>query len=147
MVVSKQNNCTLSKPLAQIFSLFGRIGLLRARGSPRSRGTERIARSKLLARSRDDSGCPLKTLLYGRGSKNRYQHGALVSGNMDQNLRNPSCFILSHTHIGLKELEWDPGILDSHCLRHRGDHVRKKSQLLKLQDPGRKTTAPQVLQH
>ena len=24
---------------------------------------------------------------------------ALVSGNMDQNLRHPSCLILSHTHI------------------------------------------------
>ena len=35
----------------------------------------------------------------GRGSKNRYQNGTLVSGNMDQNLRNPSCFILSHTHV------------------------------------------------
>ena len=27
------------------------------------------------------------------------QNGTLVSGNMDQNLRNPSCLILSHTHI------------------------------------------------
>ena len=36
---------------------------------------------------------------YGCGSKNRYQNGTLVSGNMDQNLRNPSCSILSHTHI------------------------------------------------
>ena len=35
----------------------------------------------------------------GCGSKNRYQNGTLVSGNMDQNLRNPSCLILSHTHV------------------------------------------------
>ena len=35
----------------------------------------------------------------GCGSKNRYQNGTLVSGNMDQNLRNPSCFISSHTHV------------------------------------------------
>ena len=27
------------------------------------------------------------------------QNGTLVSGNMDQNLRNPSCLILSHAHI------------------------------------------------
>ena len=36
---------------------------------------------------------------YGCGSKNRYQNGTLVSGNMHQNLRNPSCSILSHSHI------------------------------------------------
>ena len=35
----------------------------------------------------------------GCGSKNRYQNGTLVSGNMDQNLRTPSCLILSHTQI------------------------------------------------
>ena len=32
----------------------------------------------------------------GCGSKNRYQNGTLVSGNMDQNLPNPFCLILSH---------------------------------------------------
>ena len=37
--------------------------------------------------------------IYGCGSKNRYQNGTLVSGNMDQNLRNPSCLILIHSHI------------------------------------------------
>ena len=36
---------------------------------------------------------------YGCGSKTRYQNGTLVSGNMDQNLRNPSWLILSHTHM------------------------------------------------
>ena len=36
---------------------------------------------------------------YGYGSKNRYQNETLVSGNMDQNLRNPSSFLLSHCHI------------------------------------------------
>ena len=36
---------------------------------------------------------------YGCGSKNRYQNGTLVSGNMNQNLRDPSFFILSHTHM------------------------------------------------
>ena len=35
----------------------------------------------------------------GCGSKNRYQNGTLVSGNMDQNLRKPSCLILSHTQV------------------------------------------------
>ena len=39
----------------------------------------------------------LKSFRYGCGSKNRYQNGTLVSGNMDQHLRNPSCLILSHT--------------------------------------------------
>ena len=33
--------------------------------------------------------------------KKKYQNGTLVSGNMDQNLRNPSCLILSHTQIEL----------------------------------------------
>ena len=37
---------------------------------------------------------------FGCGSKNRYQNGTLVSGNMDQHLRNPSSFIVSHTHFG-----------------------------------------------
>ena len=36
---------------------------------------------------------------YGSGSKNRYQNGTLVSGNMDQNLRTPPCLILSHSHM------------------------------------------------
>ena len=31
--------------------------------------------------------------------KNQYQNETLVSGNMNQNLRNPSWLILSHTHI------------------------------------------------
>ena len=35
----------------------------------------------------------------GCGSKNRYQTGTLASGNMHQNLRNPSSLILSHTHV------------------------------------------------
>ena len=36
---------------------------------------------------------------YGCGTKQRCQNGTLVSGNMDQNLRNPSGLILSHTHM------------------------------------------------
>ena len=35
--------------------------------------------------------------------KNRYQNGSLISGNMDQNLRKPSCSILSHTQMGLAQ--------------------------------------------
>ena len=31
--------------------------------------------------------------------KNPYQNGMLVSGNIDQNLRNPSSLILSHCHM------------------------------------------------
>ena len=31
--------------------------------------------------------------------KIRYQNGTLVSGHIDQHLRNPSCLILSHTHM------------------------------------------------
>ena len=41
----------------------------------------------------------IQVYLCGCGSKNRYQNGTLVSRNMDQNLRNPSCLILSHTHV------------------------------------------------
>ena len=36
---------------------------------------------------------------YGWGSKNRYQHDTLASGNMDQTLRNPSSLIWSHSHM------------------------------------------------
>ena len=35
------------------------------------------------------------------GSKNRYQNETLVSGSMDQNLRNPRSLILSHTRLCL----------------------------------------------
>ena len=35
----------------------------------------------------------------GSGSKNRYRNGTLVSGNMDQNPRNPYRLILSHSQI------------------------------------------------
>ena len=34
--------------------------------------------------------------VFGCGSKNRHQNGTLVSGNMDQNLRNHACLILSY---------------------------------------------------
>ena len=37
--------------------------------------------------------------------KNRCQNGTLVSGNVDQNLRNPSCLILSHSHLNICLLE------------------------------------------
>ena len=37
-------------------------------------------------------------LLYGCGSKNRYQNGTLVSGNMEKCV-TPSCLILSRTHM------------------------------------------------
>ena len=40
----------------------------------------------------------------GCGSKNRCQNGTLVSGNMDQNLRNPSCLFLSHSQAGFTRL-------------------------------------------
>ena len=39
---------------------------------------------------------------FGCGSKNRYHNGTLVSGNMDQNLRNSSCLILSHNPFTLQ---------------------------------------------
>ena len=45
----------------------------------------------------------------GCGSKKRYQNRTLVSGNMDQDLRSPSCLILSHTHFSFsrpEELSW-----------------------------------------
>ena len=57
------------------------------------------------------SGCPASTearmgapgLLVCRNvavaQKTGTQNGTLASGNMDQNLRNPSCLILSHTHV------------------------------------------------
>ena len=35
----------------------------------------------------------------GCGSKNRYQNGTLVSGVMEQNLRNPPWLILSHAQV------------------------------------------------
>ena len=56
-------------------------------------------------------GCALISLQHnkhkpnGCGSKNRYQNGTLVSGNMDQNLRNPSCLILSHIQMPTPQLQ------------------------------------------
>ena len=38
----------------------------------------------------------------GCGSKIGTPNGTLVSGNLNQNLRNPSCLILSHTQIGFR---------------------------------------------
>ena len=40
----------------------------------------------------------------GCGSKNRYQNGTLVIGNVEQNLRNPSWLILSYTQFTDKHL-------------------------------------------
>ena len=40
-----------------------------------------------------------KQLTWLRLKKPPYQNRTLVSGNMDQNLRNPSCLILSYTHM------------------------------------------------
>ena len=37
-------------------------------------------------------GSTLVWFIYGCGSKNRYQNGTLVSGNMGQNLRKPLLF-------------------------------------------------------
>ena len=41
--------------------------------------------------TRRNWGCGILIFIYGCGSKKRYQTGTLVSGNMGQNLRNPSC--------------------------------------------------------
>ena len=46
--------------------------------------------------------------------KKRYQHGTLVSENMDQNLRNPPCLMLSHSHIDDCQTK-----SFSNCGRHR----------------------------
>ena len=53
---------------------------------------------RALAHTADSWG---KNTTYGYGSKNRYQSRTLASGNMDQNLRNPSPLILSHCHMGV----------------------------------------------
>ena len=42
---------------------------------------------------------PLKGHLRGCGSKNQQLNGTLEDGHMDQSLRNPSGFILSHTYV------------------------------------------------
>ena len=49
--------------------------------------------------SRESGFCTASRVFIWLWLKKRYQTGTLVSGNMDQNLRNPSCLILSHTHI------------------------------------------------
>ena len=43
--------------------------------------------------------CTKAARTFGCGSKTGAKNGTLVSGNIDQNLRNPSCLILSHTHL------------------------------------------------
>ena len=63
-----------------------------------SRELQKAAREN---HSRNDGlyGSSQKASINGCGSTNRYQNGTLVSGNMDQNLRNPSWSILSHAHM------------------------------------------------
>ena len=41
----------------------------------------------------------VETVISGCGSKDRYQNGTMVSGNMDQTLRNPGSLILTPTHL------------------------------------------------
>ena len=60
---------------------------------PKSRNLGRLARANRSRLPSHQNGCV---------SKKRYQNGTLVSGNMDQSLHNPSCFILSHTQIVLR---------------------------------------------
>ena len=59
---------------------------------------------------RSQSLFPFERRLFGCGSNNRCQHGSLVSGNMDQRLRNPSCLNLSHTHLASY---WPPAVWGS----------------------------------
>ena len=81
-----------------------RSGSSSASGSRPTRGPALCSRR--LAAWRLKHAGPLRARLVlsqnGCGSKNRYQNGSLVSGNMGQNLRNPSCLILSHTQMGFE---------------------------------------------
>ena len=48
------------------------------------------------------TGIPLvltTTAIFGCGSNKRHQNGTLVSGNLDQHLRNPGFLILRHCHF------------------------------------------------
>ena len=62
--------------------------------------------------SNTPKGAPHPLTHMAVAQKTGTQNGTLVSGNMDQNLRNPSYLILSHTHIGslcfdTQVLPWD----------------------------------------
>ena len=84
-------------------------GRLPANGSPRHR------RSHSPQLKRDLEGRSLPP--FGCGSKERCQNGTLVRGNMDQNPRNPSCLILSHSHLTqvIKVVnKWSPALKSSH---------------------------------
>ena len=50
----------------------------------------------------------------GCGSKKRYQNGTLVSGNMGQNLRNPSCLRATPTLVQWSPLLTQKGIVPSY---------------------------------
>ncbi|CAJ1385361.1 unnamed protein product [Effrenium voratum] len=60
-----------------------------------------------LSKARTQPACPCPEfrdklqLQTAVAQKKRYQNGTLVSGNMDQNLRHPSCLILSHTQTAV----------------------------------------------
>ena len=67
----------------------------------------------------------------GRGSTGT-QNGTLESGSMDQNLRNPSCIILSHIHAISAQLvkRWEfqqnmPSDLRAACLKQAKSGKRK----------------------
>ena len=50
-------------------------------------------------KTHDPPSEPFAEMNMAVAQKTGTQNGTLVSGSMDQNLRNPSCLILSHTHM------------------------------------------------
>ena len=78
---------------------------------------------------------PCKMDVSGCASKNRYQDGTLVRGNMDQNLRRPSCLILSHTHLGF----------DPHPPRHGQSAPGQKAKGTLLAEIGTELKQPRLL--
>ena len=85
---------------------------LKRRGTQETLGSESSKRSLKPGKHRSQHlVLMVLDVPHGCGSKNRYQNETLVSGNMDQNLRNPSCLILSHTQIARLQVQAaDPGV-------------------------------------
>ena len=57
------------------------------------------------------------------------QSGTLESGHMDQNLRNTSCLILSHTQMEAKDLQELPHQLLAACELQLGRRVQDDGHL------------------
>ena len=110
MAVTSAKSLTINTFPGQMHPCFSWLGLLRHASQLLARsGLHTFRKGRELSQQVNHLRKGKKTMkvksihlegpIFGCGSKNRYQNGTLASGTMDQNLRNPSCLIWSHSHL------------------------------------------------